>query len=121
MSSNIIYDEKENYLKIKYSGYNNIEEFFISLEKAYNICRKNNYSNIILDVIDVDFNQVKIFDKYFAGEEIAKYSKVPNKIKIAVEAPKEYTNGFVDNVATNRGAFYKKFHKIKDAIDWVNE
>ena len=82
---------------------------------------KKNISNILLDINDVDFAQVDFMDRFLAGEKIAEFSKYPNAIKFAVIGPKEHCDGFVDNVATNRGALFKVFYNKSDAIKWIRE
>ncbi|KYK21816.1 hypothetical protein AYK24_08710 [Thermoplasmatales archaeon SG8-52-4] len=119
MSSEIHFKEHTDYLEIKYIGYNNIKEFFDSLETAFDICKKKNFTNIILDTIEVDFTNVQDMDRFYAGEKIAKVSCFPNNIKVAVVGPKKYYTGFADNVATNRGAIIKIFQNKNDAIKWI--
>lgn len=121
LSSDIIYEENENYLQIRYRGYKNIEEFFDSLEKALDICKKRKYSNLILDLFDVDFSKIQEMDRFYAGEKIAYLFNKPNLIKIAVLAPKENQDKFAENVAANRGAILKAFSDKNDALDWINK
>ena len=119
MSSQIIYDEKENFLKIKYSGYENIEEFNNSLEKAFKICKEKNFPNIILDIFEVNFDLISFTDKFIAGEKIAELFNYPSKI--AVLAPRKSHDRFAEDVATNRGANIRSFIDIDKAIEWLNE
>lgn len=121
MSSEIRYEEHDDFLRIKYAGYENIDEFFYSIEKALKICQEKNYSKVILDVIDVDFTFVSGMNKYHAGEKIAKLSRHHEPIKVAVVGPKKYYDGFVDNVATNRGALIKMFTETNNALHWLRE
>jgi hypothetical protein len=119
LKSDIIFEDKNNYLQIKYYGYNNVEIFFNSLEKAFKICKEKNYPNLVLDILNVDFGKITFTDKYDAGEKIAELFSYPRKV--AVLAPKKFHDRLAENVATNRGANIKAFHDINDAIKWIIE
>jgi hypothetical protein len=121
MPSKINFEEHENYLQISYSGYEDISEFLDSLDKALEICSKNKYSNLILDVNNVDFSKIQDMDKFYAGEKIAKLFNNPNLVKVIVIAPIEFQDKFTDTVATNRGAIFKTFDNKDDAIEWINK
>jgi hypothetical protein len=121
MPSKIYFEEHENYLQINYSGYEDINEFLESLDKALDICSKNNYSNLILDVNNVDFLKIQDMDKFYAGEKIAKLFNNPNLIKVAVIAPVEFQDKFTDTVATNRGAIFKSFVYKDEAVQWFKK
>jgi len=118
MSFKIIYEENKDYLLIKYSGYKDIYEFFNSLYKASEICKKKNYNKIILDTFDVNFLEIRVTDKFSAGEKIAEIFNYPNKV--AVLAPKKFHDSFTETVTANRGGLIKAFDDKNDAIEWLS-
>jgi hypothetical protein len=119
LTSDIIYEKHKDFLLIKYNSYNSMEEFYYSLEKALKICKEKKYSNLILDIINVDFKKISFTDKYDGSEKIAELFGYPNKI--AVLAPKKYHDSFSEDVAANRGANIKGFQDMNDAINWIRE
>lgn len=121
LSLEIFYEQHENYLQIRVKGYNRIEEFFDSLEKALDICKKRKYSNLVLDLFIVDFSKIQEMDIFYVGEKIAYLFNNPNLVKIAVLAPKENQDKLAENVAANRGAILKAFSDKNDALEWINK
>jgi hypothetical protein len=121
MTSEISYEEYDNYLKIKYSGYSDIEDFLTSMDEAYDLCERKNYSNLLLDVFNINFDEVKDMDKYLAGVKIEELFGKKNVKKIAILRPEERKNAFAKLVALNRGAVIEEFQDIHDAIEWFNK
>jgi len=119
LTSGITYEEHDHFLLIKYKKYKSIKEFFDSFENALKICKKKNFSNLIIDIFNVDFNKISFTDKFDASEKIAELFGNPSKV--AVITPKIYHDNFSENVASNRGAYIKGFHDINDSINWVKE
>jgi hypothetical protein len=119
MSSEIIYEQHEDYLQIKYPKYNNINEFFDSIDNAFKICKEKNYHKLILDIFDINFTEIRVIDKFLAGEKIAELFKSSNKV--AVLAPKKFHDNFTEVVAANRGSLLKAFDEKKDAIKWIRQ
>jgi len=117
MSSDIIFKQYADYLLIKYSGYKSIDEFIGSIDKAYEICKKKKYHKLILDIFNVNFSEIRIMDKFYAGEKIAELFN--SSLKVAVLAPKEFHDSFTEVVAANRGGLIKAFDEKNDAIDWL--
>ncbi len=104
-------------VEVRSGGWTLMEIFkMISLVRIQTLL--HNQNKVLVD-ISVIPPVKRDFDRYLAGERVAKIF-ASTKIKIAVIARREAINGFFENAAVNRGALVKVFSSKEAAVQWLS-
>jgi hypothetical protein len=115
------FDRKENYLYVKASGDYVYAESESAINKMLSECKNCDYSNVLIDAIDIDLGLLTDINRFFIGKRIAELNRGSPRIKVAYVVRKQYINEFAETVAYNRGTMFKGFDNRDEAIKWLSE
>jgi hypothetical protein len=113
-----LYEEEKDHLYLKYTG-DETDSVLSSLNEVFENCKKWNYSKLIIDLKDFNFQHVTDMTRFFFGEKIAVLSDTIHRMRIAVILKKKDYGGLGETAALNRGAWAKSFFNKDDAIKWL--
>ena len=116
-------EKKNDYLHVKYTGAMTIadipmnDDFFQPITTR---CKQNECHKALLDARDLTV-KFSTFDKLDIG---TKFAESPFRgIRFALLGTNEqnsWDQGFLENVAVNRGAVVKVFTDEKEAVEWLS-
>jgi hypothetical protein len=118
MVFDFLYEKEKDYLYLKYMG-DETDSVMSSLNEVFNNCKNWNYSKLIIDLRDFDFQHVTNMTRFFFGEKIADLSDTIHRVRIAVILNKKDFGGLGETAALNRGAWAKSFFNKDDSIKWL--
>lgn len=118
---NISFKREDNYLYVKLNGDYVKDEVESNLNRIFNECRDCDYSKLLLDTRDIDYEPVKIFDQFYIGVKIAELSSKPPLITVGCMVRKESFNGITETAVKNRGGQFQIFHDENKALSWLSE
>lgn len=113
-----LYEKEKDYLYLKYLG-DETDSVLSSLNEVFKNCKDWNYSKLIIDLRDFDFQFVTDMTRFYFGEKVAELSDTIHRMRIAVVLNKRNFGGLGETAALNRGAWAKSFFNKDDAIKWL--
>ena len=117
MKLKYLFEKKANYLYMIISGDYDENELMDIIQIIFDECIKEKTHKILVNVLEVDWENFGIIQRFYLGDEIAKV--LSNKIKFAAVLTIENLNHFTETVASNRGAHMKVFHDLITAESWI--
>jgi len=117
MTSQYLFEKKENYLLLIISGAYDKEDFMAYPTLISEECKKEKIDKVLVNGLSLSGTNVPTMDRFFVAENIANI--LGPKVKIAVVWPKEHINKFAETVAVNRGSLIKVVDSIEAAQNWL--
>jgi hypothetical protein len=118
---NLRFKREDNYLHVKLNGEYVKDEVESNLNRIFDECRDSNYNKLLLDTRDIDYEPVKIFDRFYIGVKIAELSSKPPLITVGCVVKKDYLGGITETAAKNRGGQFQLFNDENKALNWLSE
>ena len=110
------FENKGTYLLAIVNGSYSLEVFMSVIHEVAERCRKEKLKKALIDLRKVEGNP-SIIDLYELGVEIA--NAVGPGIRGAAVARSKMVNYMGENTAVNRGAIFKVFTDIEQAMEWL--
>lgn len=110
------FENKGTYLLATVGGAYSLEVFMSIIHEVAERCQKEKLKKVLIDLRKVEGNP-SIIDLYELGVEIA--NAVGPGIRGAAVARRRMVNYMGENTAVNRGAIFKVFTDVEEAMEWL--
>ncbi|UCG69512.1 MAG: hypothetical protein JSV09_00365 [Thermoplasmata archaeon] len=118
---NLRFKREDDYLYVKLNGNYVKGEVESNLNRIFNECRDCDYSKLLLDTREIDYESVNIFDRFHIGVKIAELSSKPPLITVGCMVRKESFGGITETAVKNRGGQFQIFQDENKALSWLSE
>lgn len=109
-------ERRNGYLYLKYSEPYLFERYIAISKQVYNICLTENYSKVLVDILDMP-GKIKTMDRFTIGVEGTLIFR--GKVKIAILYRTEEIDKFAETVGVNRGLNGRIFSDMDQALTWL--
>jgi hypothetical protein len=124
MPYKVSYDKQDKIVIVRVFGKAIHDEHRFARKEAFQLCKENNCSGILVDLLDLDTEKSTTLGCYESGESLAQGVVSPTT-RIANVLPKDPKSAadvkFTVTVAANRGRITDVFDSIDEAKRWLIE
>lgn len=124
MPYKVSYDEQNNIVLVQVSGKATHEEHLSARKEAFRLCRKNDCSAILVDLLNLDTEKSSTTGCFEFGEALA-HGDISPTTHIAHVLPNDLKSvedvKFTATVAANRGRITASFDSAEQAKQWLLE
>ena len=110
------FKDMNTYLRVSISGEWRSELILETLVYIKQKADLTNHTRILIDCFELTPPRAD-FERIFAGLDVAFILKYP--FRIAVLYPLDLTTYQTENIAINRGSFFRTFEQENDALKWL--
>src|SRR5579863_109224 len=117
----LTFEPREGFLLATVAGRKSLHEAIESSKKALDCADELGFDRILIDCSAVE-GKLSDLEAYELGRTMAEYSRsrCKNPPHVATLGKQPTINGFVAQVAWNRGLNAKTFAELQPALDWLN-
>ena len=108
--------DMDTYLRVSYSGEWISELVLETLLEIKKKADQTKHTRILIDCFELTPPRSE-FERFFAGLDIASMLRYP--FRIAVLYPADLTTHLTENIAINRGSFFRTFEQESEALEWL--
>jgi hypothetical protein len=112
------FEEKPDYLAVRFVGAGLTEEVWMQFELIAERCKRPNKNKLLLDFTGACLKP-SLPDRYFLGKETQIFTHCNiTKVAFVVRPEQAYQKSFGAMVAQNRGVNARVFTNVEDAEEW---